>query len=120
MVRCMTGKKRPKRRDAGRPRGAPVARAVLRETLEELATSGLEGLSVERDPARVETCRAVVGDDVPATHRAAALGRPTLLLRSDPDNLLLGLRNGPSGWYASFEVQDRDDATALAGWLSRC
>lgn len=79
-----------------------------------------EGLSVERDPARVETCRAVVGDDVPATHRAAALGRPTLLLRSDPDNLLLGLRNGPSGWYASFEVQDRDDATALAGWLSRC
>ena len=79
-----------------------------------------DGLAVERDPAQVETCRAVVGDDVAATHRAAALGRPTLLLRSDPDNLLLGLRNGPSPWYAAFEVQDRDDATALASWLSRC
>ena len=79
-----------------------------------------DGLAVERDPVQVETCRAVVGDDVAATHRAAALGRPTLLLRSDPDNLLLGLRNGSSPWYAAFEVQDRGDATALASWLSRC
>ena len=79
-----------------------------------------EGLAVERDPAQVDACRAVVGDDVAATHRAAALGRPTLLLRSDADNLLLGLRNGASAWYASFEVQDREDMTALAGWLSRC
>ena len=79
-----------------------------------------DGLAVERDPAQVDACRAVVGDDVAATHRAAALGRPTLLLRSDADNLLLGLRNGTSSWYASFEVQDREDMTALAGWLSRC
>ncbi|MCA0301311.1 MAG: tetratricopeptide repeat protein [Proteobacteria bacterium] len=79
-----------------------------------------DGLAVERDPAQVESCRAVVGDDVAATHRAAALGKPTLLLRSDADNLLLGLRNGPSSWYASFEVRDRDDATTLAGFLARC
>ncbi len=37
-----------RRRDAGRPRGAPIVQAVLAETLKELAESGLEGLSVER------------------------------------------------------------------------
>ena len=79
-----------------------------------------DGLAVERDPAQAASCRAVVGDDTAATHRAAALGRPVLLLRSDPGNLLLGTRNGPSPWYASFEVQDRADATALAAWLARC
>jgi AcrR family transcriptional regulator len=48
MVRSMTRKKRPARRDAGRPRGAPIAEAVLARTLEELAAVGLEGLSIER------------------------------------------------------------------------
>lgn len=38
----------PRRRDAGRPRGEPVEEAVLARTLEELATHGLEQLSVER------------------------------------------------------------------------
>jgi AcrR family transcriptional regulator len=48
MVRRMIRKKRAPRRDAGRARGAPIAEAVLARTLEELATAGLEGLSVER------------------------------------------------------------------------
>lgn len=39
---------RRKRRDAGRPRGAPVIEAVLAQTLAELASHGLEGLSVDR------------------------------------------------------------------------
>lgn len=40
--------RRKRRRDAGRARGAPIVEAVLSRTLEELAASGLEGLSVER------------------------------------------------------------------------
>ena len=40
--------RRKRRRDAGRARGAPIVEAVLNRTLEELAASGLEGLSVER------------------------------------------------------------------------
>lgn len=40
--------RRKRRRDAGRARGAPIVEAVLTRTLEELATSGLAGLSVER------------------------------------------------------------------------
>ncbi|TAK28362.1 MAG: TetR/AcrR family transcriptional regulator [Myxococcaceae bacterium] len=44
----MTATRRAPRRDAGRPRGAPVAEAVLAATLRELASAGVEGLSVER------------------------------------------------------------------------
>jgi AcrR family transcriptional regulator len=40
--------RKPVRRDEGRPRGAPVVQSVLAHTLEELAESGLEGLSIER------------------------------------------------------------------------
>ena len=36
------------RRDAGRPRGQPIVDAVLEGTLAELATHGLQGLSVDR------------------------------------------------------------------------
>ena len=36
------------RRDAGRPRGAPIEDAVLAQTLAELAEHGLAGLSVDR------------------------------------------------------------------------
>lgn len=46
--------KRVPRRDAGRARGAPIAEAVLARTLEELATVGLEGLSVERIARQAE------------------------------------------------------------------
>jgi AcrR family transcriptional regulator len=41
-------KKKPARRDAGRPRGQPVVDAVLVHTLEELATTGLASLRVDR------------------------------------------------------------------------
>jgi AcrR family transcriptional regulator len=40
------------RRDAGRPRGAPIVRRVLEETLVELAAAGLAGLSVDRIATR--------------------------------------------------------------------
>jgi len=46
--------KRVARRDAGRARGAPIAEAVLACTLEELAMTGLEGLSVERIARQAE------------------------------------------------------------------
>lgn len=48
------------RRDAGRPRGAPVADAVLTQTLEELAANGIEGLSVERIAQRAEVNKTSV------------------------------------------------------------
>lgn len=44
----MGTKRRTPRRDAGRPRGAPIADAVLAATLRELASAGVEGLSIER------------------------------------------------------------------------
>ena len=50
----MKPKKRVVRRDAGRARGAPIAEAVLASTLAELATAGLEGLSVERIARQAE------------------------------------------------------------------
>ncbi|MBL8951220.1 MAG: TetR/AcrR family transcriptional regulator [Myxococcaceae bacterium] len=40
--------KRRERRDLGRPRGEPVRVAVLAATLDELATTSLEGLSIDR------------------------------------------------------------------------
>ncbi len=36
------------RRDAGRPRGAPIEAAILAATLDELAAHGLDGLSIPR------------------------------------------------------------------------
>jgi AcrR family transcriptional regulator len=50
----------PRRRDAGRPRGAPIAGAVLTRTLEELSVRGLEGLSVERIARRAEVNKTSV------------------------------------------------------------
>jgi AcrR family transcriptional regulator len=50
----MKPKKRVTRRDAGRARGAPITEAVLASTLAELATSGLEALSVERIARQAE------------------------------------------------------------------
>lgn len=41
-------KKASPRRDAGRPRGQPIADAVLTRTLEELAAFGIEHLNVDR------------------------------------------------------------------------
>jgi len=56
----MQGKKRGPRRDAGRARGAPIEEAVLTRTLEELASAGLEGLSVERIARRAEVNKTSV------------------------------------------------------------
>jgi AcrR family transcriptional regulator len=49
-----------KRRDAGRARGEPIVEAVLMHTLEELATSGLAGLSVERIAQKAEVNKTSV------------------------------------------------------------
>ena len=40
--------KRPLRRDAGRPRGEPIAEAVLDQTIEELARVGVSQLNIDR------------------------------------------------------------------------
>ena len=49
MARITKKERAPKpRRDAGRPRGAPILDAVLTRTLEELVAHGIEGASVER------------------------------------------------------------------------
>lgn len=40
--------KKPKRRDAGRPRGQVIEEALLARTLEELVEHGIEGASVDR------------------------------------------------------------------------
>ena len=50
----------PRRRDAGRPRGQHVTDAVLEATLAELATSGLDGLSVERVAQRAQVHKTTV------------------------------------------------------------
>ena len=51
---------RSKRRDAGRPRGQHVTDTILEATLAELATSGLEGLSVERVAREAEVNKTTI------------------------------------------------------------
>jgi hypothetical protein len=73
------------------------------------------GLSVERDPGHVKACRLVVGSDAPATHLAALIGLPTILLAGPSADWLWGPRRGPSPWYATLEVLGEDEhATLLA------
>ncbi len=48
------------RRDAGRPRGAPVEAEILTRAIEDIATHGLEGLSVERVAAAAEVNKTSV------------------------------------------------------------
>ncbi|MDD7939062.1 TetR/AcrR family transcriptional regulator [Actinomycetospora lutea] len=50
----------PRRRDAGRPRGAAVTAAVLASVRAELAETGFEGLSVERVARRAEVNKTSV------------------------------------------------------------
>lgn len=54
MVPRMGREKPVPRRDAGRARGAPIAEAVLARTLEDLATAGIDGMSVERIARKAE------------------------------------------------------------------
>jgi len=73
----------PRRRDAGRPRGAHVEQAVLRRVLEELSEHGVEGLRVERVAQRAEvnktsiyrrwpTREALVAAALKTVHKAVA------------------------------------------------
>lgn len=79
-----------------------------------------EGLEIERDSAQLARCRLVVGDDLQATHLAARLGIPTVLLRGEAPDWLLGPRDGASPWYRTLEVLDEKDGEALAARLGRC
>ncbi len=49
-----------RRRDAGRPRGAPITAVVLAAVRAELAESGMDGLSVERVARRAEVNKTSV------------------------------------------------------------
>lgn len=50
----------PRRRDAGRPRGASVVAAILEAVRSELAETGLEALSVDRVARRAEVNKTSV------------------------------------------------------------
>ncbi len=78
------------------------------------------GTIIETDPAQVAVCGFVVGNDSAATHIAALLGIPTLLLLPSSADWLWGPRRGPSPWYASLEVAGEDEPEKLAAWLGRC
>lgn len=67
----------PARRDAGRPRGATVADAVLDRALEELATAGVAELSVDRIARAAEVNKTSVYRRWPTREAliAAALAR---------------------------------------------
>jgi tetratricopeptide (TPR) repeat protein len=72
-----------------------------------------EGLTIERNPDHVASCRLVVGDDSWPTHLAAAIGVRTVMLRASPADWLWGPRTGPSPWYPSLEVLDDADQLAM-------
>jgi tetratricopeptide (TPR) repeat protein len=78
------------------------------------------GIAIERDPDQVARCRLVVGDDLWPTHRAAALGVPTILLLKQPVDWLWGPQTGKSPWYANLEVLSARDGDRLAARLSEC
>jgi tetratricopeptide (TPR) repeat protein len=78
------------------------------------------GLTIERDPERVASCKLVVGDDVWPTHLAAALGVPTIMLLPAAADWLWGPRTGISPWYASLEVLSDGDGERLAARLAGC
>ncbi len=76
------------------------------------------GVAVERDPAQIASCGLVIGDDIPATHKAARLGIPTILLMGRSADWLWGPRRGPSPWYPTLEVLREDEAEKLAARLA--
>lgn len=78
------------------------------------------GLEIERDAAAIARCRLVVGEDSWPVHLAARLGIPTLLLRGEQPDWLLGPRDGPSPWYRCLDAIDGTDREALAARLRRC
>jgi tetratricopeptide (TPR) repeat protein len=78
------------------------------------------GIAVERDPRTIADYGFVVGNDEAATHTAALLGIPTLLLLPPSADWLWGPRRGPSPWYPSLETIGDDEDEKLAAWLGRC
>ena len=79
-----------------------------------------DGVEVARNPDRVAACRLVVGNDTPATHIAARLGIPTILLLGSSVDWLWGPRAGPSPWYPTLDLLREDDRETLAARLGRC
>jgi tetratricopeptide (TPR) repeat protein len=75
--------------------------------------------ALERDPTALDRCSLVVGDDVPATHLAALMGIPTVLLLGRPADWLWGPTLGKSPWYTDLELIARDDGAGLAQLLER-
>ena len=69
--------KAKKRRDAGRARGEPIVDAVLLHTLDELASAGFAGLSIERIAQKAEVNKTSVYRRWPNREAlvSAALGR---------------------------------------------
>jgi AcrR family transcriptional regulator len=49
-----------RRRDAGRPRGAPIERAILTATLDALAEHGIEGLSIPQIAAACDVHKTTI------------------------------------------------------------
>jgi len=76
------------------------------------------GLAVERDPARIASCRLVVGSDNWPTHLAARRGVPTVMLLPPDADWLLGGQSGKSPWYPALELIPEDDHAALAARLA--
>ncbi len=75
------------RRDAGRPRGAPVVDAVLAAVRVELAESGFDGLSVERVARRAAVNKTSVYRRWPSREALVAAAMEGLLddFGADPD-----------------------------------
>ncbi len=76
------------------------------------------GLTIERDPERVASCKLAVGDDVWPTHLAAALGVPTVMLLPAAADWLWGTALGASPWYRALELVRDDDQATLAARLA--
>jgi AcrR family transcriptional regulator len=133
----MNRKQRVTRRDAGRARGAPIVEAVLTRTLEELATAGIEGLSVERIARKAEvnktsiyrrwpTREALVAAALEGISRQMAMQVPdTGSLRGDllgvlgPIAQLLGSPVGRGLVRAALSESSESSVADLAGRLSQ-
>jgi tetratricopeptide (TPR) repeat protein len=76
------------------------------------------GIDIERNPDELTGCRFVIGDDVWATHLAARLGIPSIVLLAPGADWLWGPHPGPSPWYASLEVLPAGDEQSLSARLA--
>ena len=83
-------------------------------------TAPPQDIVVETNSSEVANCGFVVGNDIAATHIAALLGIPTLLLLPSSADWLWGPRRGPSPWYPNIEIIGEDEIDKLAVWLGRC